>query len=475
MAMRLKFSWIVPILASFLILMPLYAKDAPDFSPVVEKVGKSVVNVISDSSGEGKKLVPDELRSELEGTPLMDVLKQLYGDKLDEKLSGKGPNIGSGCIISNDGFIVTNYHVIEGADKVFVLMQDRRQFVASVVGVDAGTDIALLKIDAKDLPYLSLSDSSKVKVGEWALAIGTPFGFENTVTVGVISALGRSLGTERYVPFIQTDAAVNPGNSGGPLLNMQGDLIGINSQIVSESGNYAGLSFAVPSNIVKNVVEQLKAKGNVSRGWIGVAFQDLDSNLALSFGLSKMKGALVSRVLPESPASRAGIKVGDIITELNGTEIIRATDIPPIVGVLPVDSKVIMKVLRNKTEVNLDIVLNRYVPAEVMAANDKKAVINTSADKLRTGITVRDLEDFEKANLDPDQRGVMVVNVAGKSWSTAGIRRGDMILSMNNEPVQDVNTFYQKIGKLNSNSSTVPVLIARQGEVQHYIAVKFEK
>lgn len=475
MAMRLKLSWIVTLLASFLILMPLYAKEGPDFSSVVDKVGKSVVNVISDTSAEGKKLIPDELRSQLDGTPLMDVLKQLYGDKLDEKLSGKGPNIGSGCIISHDGYIVTNYHVIEGADKVFVLTQDRRQFPAKIVGYDVGTDIALLKIEANDLSYIVFSDSSKVKVGQWAIAIGTPFGFENTVTAGVVSALGRSLGTERYVPFIQSDVAVNPGNSGGPLLNMQGELIGINSQIISESGNFAGLSFAVPSNIVKNVVDQLKTNGNVTRGWIGVAFQDLDSNLALSFGLTKLKGALVSRVLPQSPASRAGIKIGDIITELNGKEIIRATDIPPIVGVLPIDSKVVMKVVRNHAEMSFDLVLNRFVPNEVAAANDKKAVVNTSAEKVRTGIIVRDPEDFEKASLDTDQQGVIVENVASKTWSSAGIRRGDMILSVNNEPIQDITSFYQRINKLKNDATTVPVLIVRQGEVQHYIAVKFEK
>lgn len=459
---------------AILLATPLYAKDVPDFSPIVEKVSPSVVNVISDSNKEGKKLVPDELRPQLEGTPLMDVLKQLYGDKLDEKLSGSGPNVGSGCVISSDGYIVTNYHVVEGADTIYVMMNDRRQYAAQVIGTDVGTDLALLKIDAKDLPFLTLSDS-KVKVGEWALAIGAPFGFENTLTVGVISGLGRSLGTERYVPFIQTDAAVNPGNSGGPLFNADGNVIGINSQIVSESGNYAGLSFAVPSYVVKNVVDQLRTQGSVIRGWIGVAFQDMDAALATSFGLEKMKGALISRVLPMSPAFRAGIQVGDIIVELNGNEIVRATDIPPIIGLLPIDTKIGMKIIRNHEMKNIEIVLNRYVPAEVAMEGQKKATINATPLKLKTDITVRDLEDFEKAGLDPDQQGVIVVTVAGKSWSSAGIRRGDMILSVNRQPTKDIRNFYSIVDELNKQTASVPILIARQGEVQHYIAVKFEK
>lgn len=455
----------------------LWAKEPPDFASVVEKVAPAVVNVIANNSAENKKLVPDDLRGQLEGTPLMDLLKQLYGDKLDEKLSGTGPNIGSGCIISSDGFVITNQHVIEGSDKIVVLLKDRRQFQAKIIGVDNGTDLALLKIEATDLPYIAFSEG-KVKVGEWAIAIGTPFGFENTVTVGIISALGRSLSSERYVPFIQTDAAVNPGNSGGPLVNAQGEVVGINSQIVSETGNYSGLSFAVPADVALHVIAQLKRDGVVKRGWIGVAFQEMTANLADSFGLNKIRGALVTNVFPNSPAMEAGIKVGDIVTEVNGKDIIKATDIPPIIGDLPLDSHVKIKVIRRHDE----IVLNVGLRANTAASQSEKALAkldNLSEEKLlskeKWGITVRNLEAFEKAKLPPEQQGVIVETVNGQLWSQAGIRRGDMILSLDNEPVRDVNSFYDRIKHYGSLSALIPVMITRQGESQHYIAVKFEQ
>lgn len=456
-----------------LLSLPLsvIARENTDFSPIVEKAGKSVVNVITVNE-ETKKLVPDELRGELEGTPLMGVLKEMYGDKLEEKLAGKGPGLGSGSIISSDGYIVTNYHVLEGATKIYVRLYDRREFPATIIGKDAGTDLALIKIEAKDLPTLSYADSNKIKVGEWALAIGSPYGFENTVTVGVISATGRSLGSERYVPFIQTDAAINPGNSGGPLLDVDGNMIGINSQIISESGGYAGLSFAIPSNVIKTIVEQLKTHGNVSRGWLGLAFQDMDRDLADSFGLTSVKGALISKVMPNSPADKAGILEGDIITQFNGSDIIKATDLPPIVGMLTVDSKVPVTVIRHKKPVALSLVLSKNNQAEEVMVGTRTEPV--ALGKNQEGIMIRELQDYEQASLPKGNGGVIVANVSSKPWVTAGIRRGDIIISVNSKEIRNAKDFYSALHESN-RTHAIPLLVMRTGEMQRYLAVKLDK
>ncbi|MGE3320319.1 MAG: Do family serine endopeptidase [Candidatus Berkiella sp.] len=448
----------------------LYAAN-PDFTPIVDKAGLSVVNVIT-TKDEPTKLVPDNVRQDLEGTPLMDLLKQMYGDKLEEKLSGKGPSLGSGSIISKDGYIVTNFHVVEGANKIVVRMKDRREYAAKLIGSDNGTDLALLKIEANDLPYLAYADPNAIKVGQWVIAIGAPFGFENSVTVGVISALGRSLGQERYVPFLQTDAAINPGNSGGPLLNEKGELVGINSQIVSESGNYAGLSFAVPADVVKNVVDQLKANGAVARGWLGLAFQDLDRGLADSFGIKTAKGALISKVLPDSPAAKVGIREGDVITEFNGHEIMKATDLPPIVGLLAINAKVPLKVIRDQKEMELSIVLSQYNLRDKSSGSGKKVSFGNKIDEMKKGITVRELEDYEQSALANDQTGVSVVYANAKPWASAGLRRGDIIVTVDGKKVEDASGFYKMLHKVDKDKS-IPLLVVRPGEMQRYISIKF--
>lgn len=455
---------------SFLCL-PLWAQEYPDFAPVINQTGKSVVNIITITNSD-KQLVPDDLRNDLENTPLMDVLKQLFGDKLEENLSGRGPGLASGTIISADGYVVTNYHVVDNANEIYVRLQDRREFPAKVIGSDAGTDLALLKIDAKNLPYLNYANSDQIKVGEWVLAIGSPFGFENTVTVGVVSATGRSLGSERYVPFIQTDTAINPGNSGGPLLNLKGEIVGINSQIITESGGFSGLSFAVPANVVKLIVEQLKAHGSISRGWLGLAFQDLNRDLADSFGLGAVKGALVSKVIPDSPAAKAGVKVGDIIVQLDGKEVIKAADLPPIVGLIPVDSHVDMKIIRQQSEMQVSLTLSKYVPSKQVALKDTPR--DPKIDKLQTEIAVRDLETFEQTGLADAQGGVMVIAAKGKAWLMAGVHRGDIIISVNNKPIINTQQFYETVRNMDS-SRAVPVLVVRPGDVQRYLAVRLDK
>jgi len=444
-----------------------------DFSLIAKDASRSVVNVINISQ-RTNKLVPDELRSQLESTPLMEVLKQLYGSSLEEKLSGKTPVIGSGCIISEDGYIVTNSHVIEGGNKILVRLSDRREFDADVIGYDPGTDLALLKINSSSLPALKFANSDQVKVGQWVLAIGSPFGFDNTLTAGIVSAIGRSLNTERYVPYIQTDAAVNPGNSGGPLLNTQGEIIGINSQIVSESGAYAGLSFAVPSNVVKRVVLELKEHGKVVRGWLGLAFQDLDYGLAESFGLKSLKGALIAKVLPNSPAHEAGLQAGDIILSMNEHEILRASDLPPIIGMMPIDSQIDMKIIRQKQIITSTVTLKKYQENQTQQVLGDAPLVAVSTQENEKGITVRNMEKFDRSKFSEVSQGVMVMNVTKQPWLVAGIRSGDVIISLNNQMTPDEKSFYATLNSLN-NLGTIPVLVARPGQVQRYIAVNLGK
>jgi serine protease Do len=453
---------------SIIFALPGYAQ-LPEFSPIVEKAGKAVVN-ISTHREEPQKLVPDDLRAQLESTPLMDILRELYGNKIDEKLSGEISGIGSGSIISPNGYIVTNFHVVRDADEIYVSLNDHRQFLATLVGSDVGSDLALLKIDADNLPTVEFAEDNSAKVGQWVLAIGSPFGFENTVTAGIVSAKGRSLQSERYVPFLQTDVAINPGNSGGPLFNLQGQMIGINSQIMTESGSFAGISFAIPVHVVKSVVEQIKAKGNVTRGWMGLAFQDVTRELAKSFELKSVKGALISLVVPGSPAQKAGLKIGDIIVGFNGSKVIRATDLPPLVGVLPVHSKVPVSVVRDNKAVNLSLVLGDVTERmQVQSIQYKGTNMPTSIHE--KAIKVRGLELHEKKAIASNE-GVMVVNVMSKRWKDAGIRNGDIILVVDNEAIDSKNEFYELLKA--QSGEIVPLLITRIGEVQRFMAVKVD-
>lgn len=455
------------------IVLAKASDEFPNFTQIVDQSGESVVNIITIKHA-GKKLIPDHLRDDIEDTPLMDVLKQMFGTQLDEKLSGRTPGLGSGSIISDDGFIITNYHVVQGADEIYVRLRDRREFPAEVIGKDIGTDLALVKINAKGLRALKYAEANNIKVGQWVMAIGSPYGFENTVTVGVISATNRSLGSERYVPFIQSDVAINPGNSGGALLNLKGEMVGINSQIISESGSYAGLSFAVPSYVVQSVVQQLQQYGTVQRGWVGMAFQDLTRELALSFGTDKVKGALVSNVVPGSPADEAGLKLGDIIVEFNGKEVIKATDLPPLVGLVPIDQSVDMKVIRNSQNIDLSLKVGKFkrIPMHPISLKPEAKTDAIQKTALSRGVMVRDLEDYELNSLDTDKQGVVVVKITGAEWLDAGLRRGDMILSVNHQPVKNIQNFYQAL--LGAHNKAVSLLVTRQGEIQRFLAVKQE-
>jgi len=379
---------------------PVLANAAalPDFTRMVESQGPAVVNIstqqdrMSRSNAYGGGQLPPE------------IYRYFFGDPNNSSPRGQGPrqqkqSLGSGFILSADGFVLTNSHVVEGADKVFVRLTDRREFEAEVIGADPRSDIAVLKIDAENLPTVRLGKSDNAKVGEWVLAIGSPYGFDHSVTAGIISAIDRSLPNDNYVPFIQTDVAINPGNSGGPLFNLKGEVIGVNSQIYSRTGGFMGLSFAIPIDMALDVAEQLKENGSVSRGWLGVIIQEVNKDLAESFGLDKPAGALISQVLPEGPAAAAGIRPGDVIIEFAGDEIELASELPPRVGRVKPGNKAKLVVMRDKKRKRLSVTIGQLPdePAAVMASTAP-----TTSSKNRLGVTVEDLKPRQKAELKLD-------------------------------------------------------------------------
>ena len=362
----------------------------PDFVQLVEKYGKGVVNI---STVREARVVEgadpfgfDERHAEIFrrfGFPFP------FGGGPRQEPERRGT--GSGFIISADGLILTNHHVVDGADEIKVRLTDNREFTGKVLGSDAKTDIAVVKIDAKDLPYLTMGNSDELKVGEWVAAIGSPFGLDNTVTSGIVSAKSRKLPSDQYVPFIQTDVAVNPGNSGGPLFNMKGEVVGINSQIFSTSGGFMGLSFAIPSNLAMQIKDQLVKNGKVTRGRIGVVIQSVTQDLAESFGMKTPKGAIVSQVEKDGPAAKAGLQEGDIITAVNGRAIDDSVDMPVIIGSMAPGSIAKLSIIRNNKDMTLDVKVEE-APNESASSNASKTA---AANKL--GVTVRPLNDEEKA------------------------------------------------------------------------------
>lgn len=367
---------------------------------------------------------------------------------------------GSGFVISEDGYLLTNAHVVDGADRVTVRLSDRREFPAEVIGLDEQSDVALLKIDAEELPSVRIGDSEAIDIGDWVLAIGSPFGFERSATQGIVSATGRSLPDGTYVPFIQTDAAVNPGNSGGPLFNLDGEVIGINSQIYSRTGGYQGLSFAIPINLAMDVVEQLKTRGYVSRGWLGVSIQDLDQSLAESFGLERPAGALVSEVVSDSPAAEAGLQPGDVIVRYDGRELERSGDLPPLVGSTPVGETARLTVLRDGEAREIAVAIGELggneAPAELAAAEQ---------DGVRLGVTVAGLDAEQRRRLELDQ-GVLVRDVQpGSPAAEAGIQPGDVILSFNHQPVGSVDQLAERVETAPAGKPSVVLIMRENGRL----------
>jgi serine protease Do len=435
----------------------------PDFTTLVEENGAAVVN-ISITQKRAANIRPQlpkglEIPDLPENSPFNEFFRRFFGEG-GENQEFDSQSLGSGFIISSDGYVISNNHVVQNADVVVVRLTDRREFTAEVVGADPRSDVALLKIDAQDLPTVKLGTEYKAKVGEWVLAIGSPFGFDHTVTAGIISAIGRSLPRENYVPFIQTDVAINPGNSGGPLFNLDGEVIGVNSQIFSRTGGFMGLSFAIPIAMALDVVEQLREKGKVSRGWLGVLIQDVTRELAESFGMDKPQGALVAKVLPDSPASKAGFEVGDIVLEFDGHAVDRSSKLPPIVGATPVGTDVPVIISRNGETVQLMVRTVELPEADEVQAALRERPGTAKADSL--GITVADLSPEQRKESDAPAHGVLVTKLDNGPAKKAGVRVGDLVLMLDNIKVPSAKAFKGIVRNL-SPGKAVPLLVQRQG------------
>lgn len=438
------------------------AAQLPQFTELVKDASPAVVNI--SATREAKPQAHDRFN----GQDVPEFFRRFFENMPRER--GPRPSAGSGFLISDDGYILTNHHVVKDADEIVVALNDRRERLAEVVGADPLSDLALLKIDAQDLPTVKMGNSDHLEVGEWVIAIGSPFGFEYSVTAGIVSAKGRSLpdSSSNYVPFIQTDVAINPGNSGGPLFNLDGEVVGINSQIFTRSGGFMGLSFAIPIDVAMNVVEQLKEKGSVSRGWLGVLIQKVDRDLAESFGLKKPAGALVTRVYPDSPAAAAGLKEGDIILEFDDRHIDLSSELPHIVGRTKAGSEVEVVVVRDGERMSLDVTVGKLDESEVMGADQSDGPPGTEAGN-RLGVEVQGLSANDKEKLGVE-RGVVVTRVAPGPARSAGIQRGDVITSLNNEWINSVSEFRDMVAELEPNVA-IPVRVVRR-QTPQYLVIK---
>ncbi|WP_194164351.1 DegQ family serine endoprotease [Lacisediminimonas profundi] len=450
----------------------------PDFADLVDKVGPAVVNIRTSErvklNGNGGVASPDD-------EEMQEFFRRFFGIPVPRQQQpspaprGRSPapksdelvprGVGSGFITSADGYVLTNAHVVDGADEVFVTLTDKREFKARIVGIDKRSDVGVVKIEGSNLPRVAIGDSSKVRAGEWVIAIGSPFGLESTVTAGIVSAKARDTGD--YLPLIQTDVAVNPGNSGGPLLNMRGEVIGINSQIYSRSGGYMGISFAIPIDEAMRVAEQLRTSGKVTRGRIGVAIGEVTKEVAESLGLPRAQGALVQRVEAGAPAEKAGIEAGDIILRYNGTPIEKSSDLPRLVGSTKPGSKATLSIWRKGA--------GRDVPIIVAEMESDKAAAKKEERKAKPeqptnflGLGVMDLTDAQKKELRVD--GGVLVEVAEGPSARAGLRPGDLILRINNTDVKDTKQFAAVVSKLDPKRA--PLLLVRRGEATQFVPVK---
>jgi serine protease Do len=468
-------------LSGLLLLICLCVQDAmaqlPDFTEMVKTNGTSVVNI--STTQKAKKIVADgTTKPQLpEGIPpeMEELFKHFYnnpnGGGEDDFAPGETQSLGSGFILSADGYVLTNHHVVKDADEIIVKLTDRRELTAKLIGSDARTDIALLKVDAKDLPSVAIGSPEQLQVGEWVLAIGSPFGFDQSVTAGIVSAKGRSLPGGNYVPFIQTDVAINPGNSGGPLFNMDGKVIGINSQIYSRTGGFMGLSFAIPMDVAMHVVEQIKAHGKVAHGWLGVQIQDVTRELAESFNMKKPQGALVARVVPDSPAEAAQLQIGDIITEFNGHAIDKSGDLPPMVGMTPINDMATLKLIRQGEDKTVRFKIGLLPDQDATVAELAKPNANVVVNKI--GVNVTELTAEQRNALQLPRGGVIVQEVVNGAGKNAGIQRGDVILRIQNYAVNSVDEFSKIVRELDAGKS-IAVLIQRNGSPV-FLAIKIEK
>ncbi len=455
--------------------LPLQAQaQLPDFTVLVEQNNSAVVNISTTQKVETSRPEVPEGFEVPEGTPYDELFKHFFGE--GGQGGGHPPaeakSLGSGFIVSADGYVITNHHVIKDADEIVVKLQDHRQLLARVVGSDKRSDIALLKIEASELPVVRMGSADKLKVGAWVLAIGSPFGFDHSVTAGIVSAKGRSLPIDNYVPFIQNDVAINPGHSGGPLFNLDGEVVGVNSQIYSRTGGFMGLSFAIPIEVAMQVVDQLKSQGHVTRGWLGVQIQDVTRELAESFGMKKPEGALVSRVLDKSPAETAGIQIGDIITEFNGQEIVSSADLPPLVGRTGIGATARVKVIREGNHKELSVKIGALSDQDEPVANNTKNDNGPQkVDRLGLAVTNPTREQREQLELPP-QNGVLVQNAAPGAAVDAGVRRGDLIVRIQDQTIKDVTHFNSVVKGLKPGKS-IALLVHRRGNAL-FLALKLK-
>jgi len=465
----LPLSGIIALLLVMAMARPAFALDGlPDFTTLVKRNHMAVVNISTrqsdeevdadndadpdaDTDGDGAD-IPD-----LEDEDIDDLIKR-YQDEQRPRGSPRDNALGSGFIISSDGYVLTNNHVVAGADEVIVRLHDRRQLTAKVVGTDPRSDIAVLKIEGDDLPIVTIGNSDDLEVGEWVLAIGSPFGFDFSVTAGIVSATGRALPNESYVPFIQTDVAINPGNSGGPLFNLEGDVVGINSQIYSRTGSFMGLSFAIPIEMAMDVSGQIRANGRVTRGWLGVIIQEVTMELAETFGMRVAHGALVTRILPDSPAAGSELQVGDVITHFEGERIERSSSLPPLVGRVPANSDADVRVMRKGKSVSLTVNIGE-LPSDEKIAGQARNPGNQQENVL--GLTVETLDDETRDALGVDRGGVRVDRVEADSPADeAGIIDGDVILMVDNKSVDTEREFQEVLEEL-ADRKSIAVLVQR--------------
>ena len=449
----------------------LNALNLPDFSVIAEEQGNTVVNIsVINESQSNQNINLSREEEQLQeffkrfGIPGFPGMTPPGGERQKKPVSGTG----SGFIIESDGYIITNAHVVFQAETVVVKLADKREFNAEVVGLDRRTDVALLKIKANKLPKVTFGNSDLIKVGQWVAAIGSPFGLENTMTVGVISAINRALPQENFVPFIQTDVAINPGNSGGPLFDTKGHVIGINSQIYSKTGGSMGLSFAIPIDVAINVAEQLKTNGKVVRGWLGIVIQEITKELSESFGMSNTNGALVAGIEKKSPAAKGGLLPGDVILKFNKNIINKSSDLPRFVGITKPNTTVPVEIFRKGKAITLNIKVGT-IPSQEKLADSK---IKNKPNKFnRIGLALQNLSVQQKKKIG-GRNGLLVADLKGPAL-TAGIMKGDIILVVNNTPVKSIQAFNNDLRKI-PKGKVIAILLYRNGDTL-FVPVKLGK